>query len=195
MPFPHWQFFESLDEELISLSRIIDFTKENLGTHSVHLARMYLSICSEIDVVSKLLCSRIAPTEKPSSMDEYRHLVTNFYPKLHEVGVTMPFHDIAFQPWLEWASNTNPWWWTAHNKVKHERNKYFQEANLRNVLFAASGLLVILAYYHQPELSAQPSPLFSRRFKSMIFVHPYYEHYTQEMIRYNLPDFNKKPST
>ena len=44
MLYPHWQFFESLDDELLSLSRIIDFSKENFQTHSVHLTRMCLRI-------------------------------------------------------------------------------------------------------------------------------------------------------
>ncbi len=152
MLYPHWQFFESLDDDLLSLSRIIDFSKENFGTHSVHLTRMYLSVCSEVDVVSKLLCSRVAPNEKARTIDEYRSVLTGFYPKLYEVKVAMPAHDIEFQPWIDWASDVNPSWWTNHNKVKHERDKHYREANLGNVLLSAAGLLIILAYYHQSEL-------------------------------------------
>lgn len=193
MLFPHWQFYESLDDDLLSLSRIIDFSKENFQTHSVHLTRMYLSVCSEVDVVSKLLCSRVAPKKKARTIDEYRSVITGFYPKLYDVKVSLPAHDIEFQPWIDWATGVNPSWWTNHNKVKHERDKYYQEANLGNVLLSAAGLLIILTYYHQPELSAHPSPLFLRSFNVMKFRRPYFEYWTTDFVRYNLPDFDKKP--
>jgi hypothetical protein len=98
---------------------------------------------------------------------------------------------------MDWTRKVNPVrvnppWWTNHNKVKHERNKYYLEANLGNVLLSAAGLLIILTYYHQPELSAHPSPLFLRRFNVVKFRHPYFEHWTTDFIRYNLPDFDKK---
>jgi len=191
MPFPHWQFFESLDDELILLSRTIDFAKENFPTHSVHLTRMYLAICSEVDVVSKLLCSRIAPKEKARTIDDYRELIKDFYPKIPEVKVTIPFHDLVFEPWIEWKSGVNPLWWNNHNKVKHERNKYYQNGNLGNVLLSAAGLLIILTYYHQPEICAYnpPSILRLRRIKSMRVPQKYF---TYDQVQYDLPDFYKK---
>ena len=193
MPFPHWQFFESLDDELLSLSRIVDFDKENFSTHSVHLTRMYLSICSEIDVVAKLLCSRIASKEKAKTIDDYRSLITDFYPKFPELKIVMPIHGLEFQPWIDWSLGINPPWWTSHNKVKHERDKYYQDANLGNVLSSAAGLLIVLVYYHQPELSPYGSPLSFRRFKTMRFPHPYFTYMTTSSARYNLPDFDKVP--
>ena len=118
MRFPHWQFFESVDDELHSLSRIIEFAPENFCTFSVHLSRLYLSVGSEIDVVAKLL-----------------------------------------QPWLSWSSDTKPRWWESYNNVKHKRSKHYQEANLANVLESTAGLLVLLVYFHQPELYSKNPPI------------------------------------
>ena len=64
----------------------------------------------------------------------------------------MPSHVLDFQPWLSWSSGTNPPWWKSYNNVKHERGKYFRDANLGNVLESAAGLLVLLVYFYQPEL-------------------------------------------
>jgi hypothetical protein len=50
MHFPHWQFFESVDEELHSLSRTIEFCRENFPVFSVDLSRLYLSLGSEIGI-------------------------------------------------------------------------------------------------------------------------------------------------
>ena len=190
MTYPHWQFFESLDDELLSLSRIIDFSKENFKTHSVHLTRMYLSICSEIDVVSKLLCSKIDLKSHAGTMDDYRSLITGFYPKLSEVKIVVPAHDLEFQPWIDWASGVNPSWWKNHNKVKHERDKYYREANLGNVLLSAAGLLIILTYYYQSEI-CKSHLSFLYKLKTIRYPRDHVKYITNFSASFNLPDFYK----
>jgi len=41
MRFPHWQFFGSLDDELHSPSRVVEFSTNNTPTHSVHFAQLF----------------------------------------------------------------------------------------------------------------------------------------------------------
>src|ERR1035437_271699 len=159
MRFPHWQFFESVDDELHSLSRIIEFAPENFPTFSVHLTRLYLSVCSEIDVVAKLLCTRIAPTEIPKSVNEYRSLITAKFSNFSQLRIEMPSHELDFQPWLSWSSGNNPQWWKSYNDVKHERSKYYRDANLGNVLESTAGLLVLLVYCYQPQLYGKNPPI------------------------------------
>ncbi len=159
MRYPHWQFFESVDDELHSLSRIIEFERENFAAFSVYLSRLYLSVASEIDVVAKLLCERIAPTEEPKRISEYRPLITAKFPKFAHLRIEMPSHELDFQPWLSWSLGTNPQWWKTYNEVKHERSKYYRDANLGNVLESTAGLLVLLVYFHQPELYSKNSPI------------------------------------
>jgi len=119
MLFPHWQFFESVDDDLYALSRIIEFERGNFATHSVALARLYLSVCSEIDVVAKLLCDRINPSAKPRNIDGYRDLITAAYKKFTALKIELPRHSIEFLPWKDCDSGTHPSWWTSYNKVKH----------------------------------------------------------------------------
>jgi hypothetical protein len=61
MPHTHWSFFELIDDDLHSLGRYVEFATDNYGTYSAHLTRLYLQICSEVDVIAKLLCKRIDP--------------------------------------------------------------------------------------------------------------------------------------
>lgn len=191
MRFPHWQFFESVDDELHSLSRIIEFAPENFPTFSVHLARLYLSVCSEIDVVAKLLCARIAPSEKPKCINEYRSLVTAHFPNFSLLRIEMPSYAVDFQPWSSWSSGTNPKWWKSYNDVKHERSKYYQDANLGNVLESTAGLLVLLVYFHQPELYTKNPPI-QPDFETMRIDHQY-AHILRWGFDYSLPDFGKSP--
>jgi hypothetical protein len=159
MRFPHWQFFESLDDELHSLSRIIEFDNGNFATFSVLMARLYLSVGSEIDVVAKLLCARIDAAAKVRNMDDYREVITKRHPNFAALKTELPGHELEFQPWITWSHGTNPSWWKSYNDVKHERSTYYRDANLGNLLESASGLLVLLIYLHQPELYSNDQPI------------------------------------
>ncbi|HZM03971.1 MAG TPA: hypothetical protein VFC44_13245 [Candidatus Saccharimonadales bacterium] len=189
MHFPHWQFFESVDEELHSLSRTIEFCRENFPVFSVDLSRLYLSLGSEIDVVAKLLCARVAPSGTPKNIDDYRAILTQRFPKFPEMRTEMPSHGLEFQPWLQWKTGTNPKWWRNYNDVKHERNKYYQEANLGNVLESSAGLLLLLVYHHQPDLYAKNSAI-CPDFKTMR-IERQYAHILRWGCDYSLPDFEK----
>ena len=193
MRFPHWQFFESVDDELHSLSRIIEFAPENFCTFSVHLSRLYLSVGSDIDVVAKLLCARIAPTKSPKRINEYCSLITGKFPNFAQLRIEMPAHELDFQPWLSWSSDTKPRWWESYNNVKHKRSKHYQEANLANVLESTAGLLVLLVYFHQPELYSKNPPI-QPDFKTMR-IDRKYAHILRWGFDYSLPDFGKNSVT
>ena len=187
MHFPHWQFFESLDDELYSLSRIVEFSKDNFSTYSVHFARLYLSVCSEIDVVSKLLCAQIKSSENAENIDEYRKLIVPKFPNFSALKIEMPGHDLDFQPWASWATNKNPQWWKSYNQVKHERNKFYRDANLGNVLDSSAGLLVLLVYFHQKELYSQKMRI-QPNFKTMR-IDSSLAGCMRFVFSYKLPDF------
>jgi hypothetical protein len=187
MRYPHWQFFESVDDELHSLSRSIEFDNANYSTFSVFLARLYLSVCSEIDVVAKLLCARIAPAKSPKNICDYRSLIVTKYRNFAELHIEVPSHELDFQPWLSWKSGTTPDWWTAYNEVKHERGKYYAKANLGNVLESTAGLLVMLVYFHPAELYSKNSPI-QADFKIMRIERRYAGALTWG-FSYSLPDF------
>ena len=155
MTYPHWSLFEVIDEDLLRFSRQVEFAEANFTTYSVTFLRLYLSICSEIDVIGKLLCHRIGITlpDRPN-MDDYRQNLKAQYPYLWTLKITIRPMSYEVVPWQEWENNKNPDWWQKHQLVKHQRHQYFGDANLGNVLRAASGLLVFLVYWQKPELWA-----------------------------------------
>jgi hypothetical protein len=192
MRFPHWQFFESLDDELHSLSRIVEFSKDNFSTYSVHFTRLYLSVCSEVDVVAKLLCGRIAQSENPENIDQYRALITPKFPNFSALRIEIQAHELDFQPWASWGSGKNPHWWKSYNQVKHERNIFYRDANLGNLLESTAGLLVLLTYHHQPDLYDQ-NRLIQPDFKTMR-IDSKYVGVLRWGFDYKLPDFGKSPT-
>jgi hypothetical protein len=146
----HWSFFEMIDEELHSLSRKVEFAEANFPTYSVYLAGLYVSICSEIDVVAKLLCKRINSDTKADNIQAYRQIIPTHYDFLPKLTITILPIPLDLMPWEIWQdmdSRKNPDWWESHQQVKHRRDEYFKEANLGNVLKSAAGLLVLLVYW------------------------------------------------
>jgi hypothetical protein len=151
----HWSFFEMIDEELHSFSRKVEFAEANFPTYSVYLAGLYVSICSEIDVVAKLLCERLEPDTKAHKIRDYHQLIPVHYYLLPKLKITILPIPLELMPWEIWQDkdiNKNPDWWESHQKVKHHRDEFFKEANPGNVLKSAAGLLVLLTYWNCNEI-------------------------------------------
>lgn len=71
-----------------------------------------------------------------------------------------------------WRESNRPKWWGAYTSVnKHNRDVFFHISNLRNVLFAFSGLLsTLIMYYRLIDVSTLiPAPKY---FKASLFAAP-----------------------
>lgn len=152
MNYPHWEYFLALDADLEQAARFVALESANFSSYSIEFVHLYLSTCSEIDVVAKALCAQIAPHEKRENIDNYRIVITEKYPKFPTFKAVIPRYGLEFQPWKDWQLDKNPAWWQSYNNVKHERTKYFTEAKLENLLDALAGLFLLLLYSYQPAL-------------------------------------------
>jgi hypothetical protein len=172
---PHWNYFLALERDLESTSRYVEFSTENLETYSIEFAHLLLSSASEIDTIAKCICAILDPTVKTDNINKYRKVIKtaeesqkaadifgtkhelhplpdNLKHRLSEIKVFIPRYGIQCIPWKSWAVDKNPDWWTHYNNVKHERNKHFNKATLRNVVNALAGLLAINYLYCRLEL-------------------------------------------
>lgn len=143
----HWNYFLALEEDVLKLSRYIEFAPKNMKTYSLEMARILLATASEVDVVAKLLVKLLDPASKADKIDGYRLVIKKGAPEISTSRVAMPRFGLNFTPWDNWQGDTNPDWWRDHNAVKHRRNEKFASANLTNVLNALAGLFVLLVIY------------------------------------------------
>ncbi len=155
--YPHWQYFLTLDSDLQRLSRYIEIDAANYGVYSVELVRILLAASSEIDVVAKLLCSKLGTSLTKArgnwTIDNSREVILVAHSQLPTLAVTVPAHGISLLPWQDWQQGKNPAWWQSHNAVKHDRNTSYKDANLINTLNAVAGLFVLVAYLYEGELN------------------------------------------
>ena len=147
MSLIHWSYFLALEEDIQRLSRFVEFNSNNFATFSLEMSHILLASSSEIDVVLKMLCKPFAPSAQ--NEEDYRSSIPKQIPNFTKVKVEIRRYDIILQPWQSWDSNQTPTWWTAYNKVKHERNSHYEKANLENVLQSMAGLFISNLYLYK----------------------------------------------
>lgn len=147
--FIHWNYFLAIESDLEKLSRYIEFIDTNFKTYSIELAYLLLASSSEIDVVLKQLCFLLSPEEKKENIDDYRKIIKSKLPEFVNECIYINRHGIFVKPWENWNKDSKPDWWHSYNNVKHERDKYFNEANLGNTIRSVGGLLITSYYYYK----------------------------------------------
>lgn len=155
---PHWSYYMSLEDDLIEISRYVEICEDNFRTYSTQFTRLLLAAASEIDVVAKVLCGQIDPLGRRGNIDDYRNLIVPAFPAIPRIEMGIQWNVVRVRPWETWGATTptNPDWWHAYNKVKHERNTNFKSGNLQNTLGAIAGLYCLVR--HLEEDKGQPRP-------------------------------------
>lgn len=156
-----WQHFLALEADFAATSRYVEFSKENFGSYSIEFTKLLLAIGSEVDVLCKIICEKIDSEAKQDNIDDYRACLTA-HTKIATEEVLIRRYGLTFRPWDEWSRDENPKWWRSYNNVKHQRDIYFPEANLKNCANAISGLFAVVLYCHKAEKSAdrlEPLPI------------------------------------
>ena len=123
MSFQPWYYFLSVERDFVRTIDFVELHSSNAATFSTQYAKLLLLIGSEVDVVAKMLCAKVAPTQKAKNIADYRAVLTGMFVGMHTVEIDIPRYSQKLQPWLSWDTNVSksPSWWGAYNAVKHER--------------------------------------------------------------------------
>ena len=149
MTYPFWEYFLAIEDDLAEMSRYVEFDSRNFDVFSVEFARIFLSSSAEFDVVAKAICTLLKPGKEHEDIRDYRETILGRFPNFYSIEFRIPRYDLILHPWAEWKTEVSPNWWRSHNKVKHERDKYFSEASLRNTVDSVGGLLAGILYYYR----------------------------------------------
>lgn len=138
-----------IEDDLLHLSRWIEFSQANASVYSIELARLLMTASAEVEIIAKAICKATSKDLVPKNIFGYQKVLMNAAPQLPAVKVHMPRYGMTFQPWSCWSVvKKSPDWWLANNDIKHDRANEFPKANLGNVLNAVAGLLVLLTLLH-----------------------------------------------
>lgn len=148
----YWHYFLSLEQDFIKTSDYVEVCRGNYKTFSIRYLQLILSVGSEVDVVMKRFCKIVDPKKvfKSSNMDEYRNVIVGKYTKFSDMKIPIHrYENMLISPWNEWEKGANPDWWHAYNDLKHERNQFFDKANLSNTIHSLAGLFGVLLYLYK----------------------------------------------
>lgn len=161
-------YFKELEREIMQLKKYVHFSKKNFKTFSYEITKMLQLICSEIDVVAKVIVKDINKINKKiNNINNWGFELQKLYDK--NLYVALLFNnDIKIIPFsekwkYEYSQNKKgkgciklikkgetPKWWTAYNRVKHERTSLveneesnFEKANFECVLNAFGALYIL----------------------------------------------------
>jgi hypothetical protein len=167
----HWNYLLSTEEDLLKLSRYVEFDKRNYNCFSVEMARLLMAAAAEVEVVCKQLCLAVNPASRASVINQYRDEIVRAFPMIPAFEVIIPRYGLRLKPWANWRRpNKPPLWWTAYNKTKHHRHTEYHKACLKNVLNAVSGLFVICLYLYKEKAELGelvPTPFILRPSEAM----------------------------
>lgn len=165
----YWNYYIELEDQLLATKKYVAFDDSNYKTFSVEYLKLLQATCSEIDVVGKIIAQYSDESfnrNKNKSMQKWGLLVQTTFPEI-ENSTVLFLNDKEITPWKNWAYETykdkdnrlryrlkkgknTPVWWTAYNKVKHERTSPYKEgktnysqANLENLILAMAALYII----------------------------------------------------
>ncbi len=146
---PHWNYYLALEQDMERISRFVEFDSAHLNVYSIEFTRIFLSACSEIDVLLKEMGALKLEKWKGKSIRHYRQMVQENFQELVNERVFIHRYGFEYAPWESWNEDVNPLWWKSYNNVKHHRYEFYSEANMENTLNALGALLIVTVYYYQ----------------------------------------------
>lgn len=140
--------FEIIVKDYLDILDYIEPNDNNENTYSHRIYELFLRTCTEFEYNCKSILSSNQFTKR-GNWNIFDYYKINKAAKLsdYEIHLTIwnPTTKIL-KPFIDWNSTTpvSLSWYVAYNNVKHNRNKNFYEANMKNLTLALSGLFTIL---------------------------------------------------
>lgn len=169
----YWNYYLELEDQFIATKKFVEFDVSNFTTYSVEYLKLFQAVCSEIDVVAKILAEEYDVAFKKlenKNIQKWGYYLQSAYPCLETISVLFN-NEFSLYPWQNWKyekytdkngalryrllqGKETPFWWTAYNKVKHERTSHFKDgkvnysrANQKNLIYAFAALFVLEKSY------------------------------------------------
>lgn len=157
----YWSQYILLEKEFTNTLFYLALDNSNDDSYSQAYSKLMLEIGSEVDVVFKEYCRTIDSEFNPNyrTIGRYKDCIKNCNQDFIIQEVSVINHNRSLFPWQEWNTRPDaPWWWTAYNKIKHQRTsaveidnkrqEAYKFANQKYTLLALAGLYQIMIYFY-----------------------------------------------
>lgn len=204
----YWPVYKNLEEETLQLSKYIQFTDDQLGVYSMHIADLLVRCAMEIEALSKELYWENGGVKVYGKDTKERDLFfdtdciafldglwgicqkelfvssTKFYFEKAENRKLCPLHKANKRSGAKWNK--------AYQAVKHDRKNSLKQGKIEHLISALGALFILNVYYidEKIELGATntPSKMFDNRMGSEIFAVTYADTTTNIQIGESMTD-------
>lgn len=158
----YWSYYLRLEAKFLTTLNYVEFDAHNFKTYSFEYLNLLLSVCSEIDVVGKMMAHEKNPDYKP---DDKKNNIYKWWVEIQDAFQTggkslteqeVKFFDTAtLTPWkkfrIERTTNQKghknvrlvqspkakiPAWWHIHTDIKHNRTNKMDASGKVNYMEA-----------------------------------------------------------
>ena len=148
--FQYWRHYLALEADFLKTIRFVEIDESNFNTFSIEFNKQLQSICSEIDVICKEICS-FKGASNTRNINQYAEIILKEYTDINSRNVIIKqYTSLKLSPFEEWSLDpdyNSPEWWKDYNSVKHDRTNNFSKANLKNVINSLAGLYLLEMFF------------------------------------------------
>jgi len=133
--------FSSLETRLVEYLDFLPYTKDTLHVVSPHFVPIILDACSLTDSVLRHF---IGESEERSSFKHYAHEAEEHLELDAAFSIFLTPEVTFLNPFSSWKTKV-PAWWSAYNRLKHDRLNHYSAATYENTVFALCALHQVVA--------------------------------------------------
>ena len=152
-PAHYVRAYKIVQADLERLFEYVEPSPESLQTFSYRIHELLMRVCIEVEANFKAILTESIYSPQ---VDRFGNPIYNMpiYKKLditHHLSayeVILPIWNgpqRVIRPFEDWKSGQSISWYRAYNASKHDRHEEFKHANMKHLLNATAGLLVVLS--------------------------------------------------
>lgn len=158
MDYSYWNYFLSLERDLQTIGRYVEFSENNFNVYSVEILKLFLAASSEFEVVLKEIGKKYAYSKivnakhsEDITIKTLKNFIdeTNALASMKNAEICLKQFGLFFMPVKEiWDKES---WWKNYNFAKHNRTMNYQKANLSNLLKSMGSLFIANLFLYEKE--------------------------------------------
>lgn len=188
----YWPIYKNIEEEVIQLTKYINFSDDQLNVYSMYIANLIIRIVIEIEALSKELYQN---NGGPNVYDDNGNLRNLFFDTdciqylddkwgicNRDIIVSCSKFNFINQQYkiikplkkANKSGTSSARWNKAYQAIKHDRQNNLKKGNLENLIYALGALYILNIYYrnetYEYGTTNLPNSLFDNRLGSEIFA-------------------------
>ena len=141
--------YHLLQKDFLEIFDYIEPTNRNENTYSHRLYELFLRAATEFEtnctgILRDNNYQKTGRTESDWNITDYSKIEQALKLSEFEIAVSIWQGNKQFYPLREWSQGHSLCWYQDYNKVKHDRNKNLEKANLKN---SSCGVGLVLAIF------------------------------------------------